>query len=77
MNSCDCLEKIRLQLEKQHHNVCLDLKMRVNIKTGESCSDLPPLYFTYHKPNSKGFEKRATRSFVFFAFCPFCGKPKS
>ena len=67
---CDgkCADKIRGVLVKQYgESVDLELAPTINVETGKTGSDFPPLRFTYLDG------KKKKRSFVVFNYCPFCG----
>ena len=64
-----CLAKIRKVLEKHHKSeIEFELTPFVDMETGKTGVDLPPLYYHYHQ-NGKN-RKRAN---VHLPYCPFCG----
>jgi hypothetical protein len=63
-----CLAKIRKVLEKHHKTeIEFELVPWVNLETGHSGTDLPPLYYNYREG------KKRKRANVHLPFCPFCG----
>jgi hypothetical protein len=67
---CDCLNIVREKLTKRHGSeVELELKLTVNLETGDTGAALAPLYYSYM------VGKKRKRSYITFNFCPFCGKP--
>lgn len=68
----ECLRKIRTVLQEHHKtDVELELVPWVDLESGKTGTDLPPLYYTYREGKKK---KRAN---LHFKYCPFCGKEDS
>lgn len=66
---CKCIEILQKKLSEHHGaEVALDLKQSIDMKTYEVSPALPPLYYSYRDG------KKTKRSFLTFAFCPFCGR---
>lgn len=66
---CGCIEKVRKKLEEYHKSeISLELKQTINTETLELGEALPPLYYSHRDG------KKWKKSYVHFAFCPFCGK---
>lgn len=77
MSDCKCLEIIEEKLTKHHGGGSkVELELKSTIITDPKATEfamgraMPPLYYTYQNGNKR------KRSFITFAFCPFCGEKK-
>jgi len=71
---CDCLKNIEEQILNE-----LDPKAEFEhdfMNSGNGLELRPSSFrFKYHKKKADGtFEKKISKSFVAFSYCPFCGK---
>lgn len=72
-DSCKCMDIVRQKLEAYHgegSEVELCLVSAIDTATFETSAELPPLHYTYKAGNKR------KKSYVTFAFCPFCGVKK-
>jgi hypothetical protein len=71
---CDCIKDIQELADSKYSNVELEIGFNINRETGKTENRPLPLYFTYQKPKKDGsLEKKKTKSYVTFDYCPFCG----
>ena len=84
--NCECKETIQGKLAAKHlesnpedENVSAAIqgyKLLVNFETGKMrTAGTLPITISYSRKNRKGETKSKTsKSFMFFNYCPFCGK---
>lgn len=75
MKTCNCIAKLDKNLKSTAGSTAfLVLKQSINIRTGKTAMELPPLEFRFNKKLSNGkLSPKETRGFIPFKFCPLCG----
>ena len=74
---CNCVERARTLLRREHDNDELEIEGRAYSIGSENqpVDQFLTCCYSYRKRNKNGdFYKAKTKRYIFFSYCPFCGK---